>query len=91
MGGPNHAYGSSEGDRPSYTPCVINLFPLLFAGCFNLPNEATQLDTTTIPFDNDHVTEDAIEDELSDRLSEDISWRSVFIFGILRMVVSLPR
>jgi len=38
----------------------MNLFPLLFAGCFNLPNNETQLDTTTLPFDNEHVSEDGI-------------------------------
>jgi hypothetical protein len=38
----------------------MTLFPLLLAGCFNLPNEASEIDTTILPFNNEYVTEDGV-------------------------------
>jgi len=33
---------------------------MLLAGCFNLPNDASEINTTIMPFDNEHVTEDGV-------------------------------
>ena len=38
----------------------MTLFPLLLAGCFNLPDEASNIDTTVMPFDNPNVTEEGV-------------------------------
>ena len=53
----------------------MTLLSLLLAGCFNLPTDATQLDTTTIPFDNDYVTEEGgvIREYTTDLLCPDQS------------------
>jgi len=51
---------TNETTPPSYTQPVMTLLPMLLAGCFNLPNEGSELDTTILPFNNPLVTEEGV-------------------------------